>query len=105
MGLSIGDRVFYTKSTGLRVPPKVVGLLHDGHVELEHDQGGVRIVNHRFPMESISFGIPLECPPPSPSVPAMDVSLEGPLDPFVDGSHVRGDSPPSAHFPSQGFMG
>ena len=34
MELSIGDRVFYTKSTGLRVPVKAVGLLHDGHVEL-----------------------------------------------------------------------
>ena len=44
--LSIRDRVFYTKSTGLRVPAKVVGLLHDGHVELEHDQGGVRVINH-----------------------------------------------------------
>ena len=39
MGLSIGDRVFYTKSTGLRVPPKVVGLLHDGHAELEPAKG------------------------------------------------------------------
>ena len=29
------SRVFYTRSTGLWVPAKVVGLLHDGHVELE----------------------------------------------------------------------
>ena len=40
MELSIGDEVFYTRSTGLRVPAKVVGLLHDRHVELEYDQGG-----------------------------------------------------------------
>ena len=46
MELSIGDRVFY-KSIGLRVPAKVVGLLHDGYVELEHDQGGVWVVNHQ----------------------------------------------------------
>ena len=46
MELSIGDRVFYTKSAGIRVPAKVVGLLHDGHVELEYDQGGVQAVNH-----------------------------------------------------------
>ena len=94
MELGIGDRVLYTKSTGLQVPTKVVGLLHDGHVELEHDQGGVQAVNHRCPMDSISFGIPsLESPPPSPSIPAIDVSREVPLDPLVDGSCVRGCSP------------
>ena len=38
MELSTGDRVFYTRSTGLRVPAKLVGLLHDGHVELEYDR-------------------------------------------------------------------
>ena len=58
MELSIGDRVFYTTSTRLRVPAKVVGLWHDGHVELECDQGGVQAVNHRCSMDSISFGIP-----------------------------------------------
>ena len=86
MVLSIGDRVFYTRSTGLQVPAKVVGLLHDGHVDLEYDQGGVQVVNHRCPMDSISFGIPpsLESPPPSPSIPAIDVLLEIPLDPLVD---------------------
>ena len=35
---------------GLRLPAKVVGLLHDGHVELEYDQSGVQsgvqAVNH-----------------------------------------------------------
>ena len=35
MELSIGERVFYIKSTRLWVPAKVVGFLHDGHVELE----------------------------------------------------------------------
>ena len=42
MELSIGDRVFYTRSNGLRVPAKVVGVLHNGHVKLEYDQGGVQ---------------------------------------------------------------
>ena len=46
MELSSGDGVLCTKSTGFRVPAKVVGLLHDGHVELEYDQGGVQAVNH-----------------------------------------------------------
>ena len=84
MELSIFDRLFYTRSTGLRVPAKVVGLLHDGHVEMEYDQGGVRVVNHQCPMDSISFGIPnLESPPPSPSIPALDVPPELPLDPLL----------------------
>ena len=84
MELSIGDKVFYMRSTGLRVPVKVVGLLHDGHVVLEYDLGGVRVVNHRFPMDSISFGIPsLESPPPSPSIPAIGVPLDIPLDPLL----------------------
>ena len=43
MELSIGDTVFYTRSTRLRVPAKVAGLLHDGHVEVEYDQGGMRV--------------------------------------------------------------
>ena len=82
MELSIGDRVVYTRSTGLRVPAKVVGLLQDGHVELEYDQGGVQAIYHRCPTDSISFGIPnLESPPPSPSIPAIDVPLKVPLDP------------------------
>ena len=36
MGLSIGDKVFYTRSIGLRVPVKVIALLPNGHVELEY---------------------------------------------------------------------
>ena len=77
MELSIGDRVLYTTSTRLQVPAKVVGLLHNGHVELEYDQGGVQVVNHRCPMDSFSFGIPsLKSPPPSPSIPAIDVPAE-----------------------------
>ena len=35
MELSIGDKVFYTKSTGLSVPANLIALLGDGHVELE----------------------------------------------------------------------
>ena len=36
---------------------RVVGLLHNGHVELGYDPGGVCVVNHRCPLDSISFGI------------------------------------------------
>ena len=86
MELSIGGKVFYTMSTRLRVNARVVGLLHDGHVELEYDQGGVQAANHGCPMDSISFGIPiLEFPPPSLSVPAIDVPPKVPLNLLVDG--------------------
>ena len=54
---------------------KVIGQLHDGHVEPEYHRDGVWVVNHRCPMYSISFGIPgLESPPPSPSL--MEVATE-----------------------------
>ena len=73
----MADKVFYTRSTGLWVPAKVVGILHNGHVGLEYDQGGVQVVNHLCPTDSISLGIPsCESPPPSPSIPAIDISLE-----------------------------
>ena len=50
MDLSIGDRVFYTRSNGLHVPVKVVGRLHDDHVELTNDRGGV-LSRESAPME------------------------------------------------------
>ena len=58
MELTIGDKVFYTKSTWLGVPVKVVGHYDGGYVELEYHVGAVWVVNHRYPMYSISFGIP-----------------------------------------------
>ena len=35
MELSIGDKVFYSRPIGLRVPVKVAGHLDNGHMELE----------------------------------------------------------------------
>ena len=71
MDLDIGDKVFYTWSTGLRVPAKVVGRSDDGYVELGYHQDGVRVVNHHCPMDALSFGIPSwDSPPPSPSSPS-----------------------------------
>ena len=108
MELSIGDRVFYTRSTRLWVPAKVVGVVGLFHVELEYDQYGVRAVNHRCPIDSISFGnLSLESPAPSPSILANDVPPEVPLDPLVDGSPVIGHPPtrPSSRSPAQGFIG
>ena len=55
MDLSIGDKVFYTRSTGLCVPAKVVSHLDNRNVELEYYRDGVRVVNHRCHIDSISF--------------------------------------------------
>ena len=57
MDLSIGDRVFYTRSNGLRPPATVVGTAEDGLLHLEYYQDGWRVLNRRCKMESISFAI------------------------------------------------
>ena len=70
MDLSIGDRVFYTRSNGLRPPTTVVRTAEDGLLHLEYYQDGLRVVNRRCKIESISFAIPsldsLVDYPPSP---------------------------------------
>ena len=68
MDLGIGDRVFYTRSNGLRPPATVVGTAEDGLLHLEYYQDGLRVVNRQCKMESIFFAIPSsdsppECPP------------------------------------------
>ena len=110
MELSIGDKVFYTMSTQLRVPAKVIALLHNGHAELEYHQDGVQVINHQCPMDSVPLVIPcfespppsplmeapaevffnppgLESPPPSPSIRAMDVPAEVPPELPLDHPH------------------
>ena len=52
MDLSIGDRVFYTCSNGVRVPATVVGTAEDGLLHLEYYQDGLRVVNRQCKMES-----------------------------------------------------
>ena len=84
LGLTIGDKVFYTKLTELSIPMKVVGHSDEGYVGLEYHQDGLRVVNHRCPMDSISFGIPgLDSAAPSPEVPPNFLGDEG------DGSPLR----------------
>ena len=56
--LSIGDRVFYTRTNGLRLPAMVVGMADDGLLQLEYYQDGLRALNWQCQMESISFAIP-----------------------------------------------
>ena len=68
MDLSIGDKVFYTRSNGLRPPTTVVGTVEDGLLHLECYQDGLRVVNLQCKMESISFAIPSsDSPPDCPS--------------------------------------
>ena len=55
--LTIGDKVFYTRSTRLRGRAKVVGHFDEGYVELEFHQDGVPVVNRQCPIDSTSFGI------------------------------------------------
>ena len=38
MDLSVGDRVFYTRSNGLQLPATVVGTAEDGLLHLEYYQ-------------------------------------------------------------------
>ena len=97
MDLDIGDKVFYTRSTGLRVPAQVVGRSDEGYVELEYHQDGVRVVNHCCPMDAVSFGIPgWDSPPSSPSSPPAD-HLPGDAS---GGSPLRGRSPLRTSSPS-----
>ena len=90
MDLKIGDSVFYTRSTGLRVPAKIAGHSDEGYEELEYLQNGVCVINHRWPIDALSFGIPSwDSPPPTPSSPpAADVPGDA-----TGGSPLRGRSP------------
>ena len=64
MDLSIGDRVFYIHSNGLRPPATIVGMAEDGLLHLEYYQDGLRVVNRHCKMESTSFAIPSSDSPP-----------------------------------------
>ena len=70
---NVGDRVFYTRSNGVRVPAAVVGFVPNGLVHLEYFQDAVKVVNWQCKVESIPFAIPSadSLPPcsrsPSPS--------------------------------------
>ena len=86
MDLGIGDRVFYTRSNGLRPPATVVGTVEDGLLHLEYYQDGLRVVNQQCKMEFISFAIPSsDSPPDCPPSPLPN---------------TQSSSPPKAHGPS-----
>ena len=58
MHLGTCDRVFYTRSNGVRVPATVVGTAEDGIIHSEYYQDALRVVNRQCKKESISFAIP-----------------------------------------------
>ena len=79
MDLSIGDRVFYIRSNGLRPPATVVGTVEDGLLYLEYYQDGLRVVNRQCKMESISFAIPSsDSPPHCPPSPLPNTQSSSP---------------------------
>ena len=79
MDLGIGDRVFYTRCNGLRVPATVVGTAEDGLLHLEYYGDGLRVVNRQCKMESISFAIPsLDSPPDCPPSPPPNTQSSSP---------------------------
>ena len=51
--LSLGDRVFYTRSNGVRVRGTVVGMASDGLIHLEYYQDALLVVNRQCKMESM----------------------------------------------------
>ena len=53
MDLSLGDRVFYTRSNGVRVSATVVGMAGDGLILLEYYQDALQVVNRQCKMESM----------------------------------------------------
>ena len=64
MDLSLGDRVFYTHSNGVRVPATVVRMAGDGLIHLEYYQDALRAVNRQCKMESMCTPPPLVVPHP-----------------------------------------
>ena len=65
MDFNVGDRVFYTRSNGVRVPATVVEFAPDRLVHLEYFRDAVKVVNRQCKVESISFAIPsADSPPP-----------------------------------------
>ena len=87
MDLSIGDRVFYTRTNGLQPPATVVGTAEDGLVHLKYYEDGLIVVNRQCKMESISFVIPSSDSPPDCSPSALP--------------NAQSSSPPKALGPSQ----
>ena len=108
MDLSIGDRVFYTCSNGLRPPATVVGMAEDGLLHLEYYHDGLRVVNRQCKMESISFALPSldsppDCPPSPPPNTQSSFSPESPEPLVLHHCHKNREGPPQG--PLQSSLG
>ena len=103
--ICIGDRVFYTRSNGLRPLATVVGTAEDGLLHLERYQDGLRVVNRQYKMESISFAIPSSDSPPDcpPSLPPNTQSSSPPKAPGPSPCHKNRAGPPQG--PLQSSLG
>ena len=55
MDLNVGDRVFYTRSNGVRAPTTVLGTAEDGLFHLEYYQDAVKVVNRQCKLDSIIY--------------------------------------------------
>ena len=105
MDLSIGDRVFYTRSNGLRPPATVVGTAEDRLLHLEYYQDGLRVVNRQCKVESISFAIPSSASPLDypPSPPPNSQSSSPPKALVLHHCHKNREGPPQG--PLQSSLG
>ena len=84
MDFSIGDRLFYTRSNGVRVPATVVGTAKDGLSHLEYYQDALKGVKRQCEMESTSFAIPRsDSPPHCPPSPPSNTEPSAPEKPQV----------------------
>ena len=43
MDFNVGDKVFYTRSNGVRVPATVVGVAPEGSIHLEYFQDAIKV--------------------------------------------------------------
>ena len=102
MDLSIGDRVFYTRSNGLRPPATVAGTVEEGLLHLEYYQDGLRVVNRQCKMEPICFAIPnSDLPPDCPPSPLPNgQSSFPPKAPGPSPCHKNQEGPPQGPFQS-----
>ena len=105
MDLNTGDRVFCTRSNGLRPPATVVGTAEDGLLHLEYYTDGLRVVNRQCKMESISFAIPSPDSPPDcpPSPPPNTQSSSPPKARGPSPCHKNREDPPQG--PLQSSLG
>ena len=101
MDFNVGDKVFYTRSNGVRFPATVVGLSPEGLIHLEYLLDAIKVVNWQCKMDSISFAIPSADSPPhrSPSPPPLPLEERGrsPSRSTTPPPHAKPHAPKTTH--------